>query len=98
MKQINIIFHLAAQVEIEVGLKSPYITYETNVRGTYTLLEAAKLFPTTVEAIIVASSDKSYGEYSTDKMPYKDQIGIYNESQSFKELISKNINYLIDGL
>ena len=70
-EQINIIFHLAAQVEIGVGLKSPYITYETNVRGTYTLLESVRIYPDSVQAIVVASSDKAYGEYPKDKMPYK---------------------------
>ena len=53
-EQINVIFHLAAQVEIGVGLKSPYITYETNVRGTYTLLESVRIYPDTVQAIVVA--------------------------------------------
>ena len=40
-EQINVIFHLAAQVEVGIGFKNPFLTFETNVRCTYTLLEAA---------------------------------------------------------
>ena len=41
--QIDIIFHLAAQVEVGVGLVNPFLTFETNVRGTYTLMEACRI-------------------------------------------------------
>ena len=44
-EQINVIFHMAAQVEVGIGLKNPFLTFETNVRGTYTLLESARLYP-----------------------------------------------------
>jgi len=86
---------LAAQVEVGVGLKNPYLTFETNVRGTYTLMEAARLFPTTVEAIIVASSDKSYGEYSNDKMPYKEDYPLipkypYDTSKACADMIAQS--------
>jgi len=94
-EEINIIFHLAAQVEVGVGLKNPYLTFETNVRGTYTLMEAARLFPTTIEAIIVASSDKSYGEYSKDKMPYKEEYPLmpkfpYDTSKACADMIAQS--------
>ena len=39
---INFIFHLAAQVEVGVALNNPYLTFETNIRGTYTFLEAIR--------------------------------------------------------
>ena len=35
-EQINVIFHLAVQVEVGIGFKNPLLTFETNVRGTYT--------------------------------------------------------------
>jgi CDP-glucose 4,6-dehydratase len=44
-EQIEFIFHLAAQVEVGIAVTNPFITFETNVRGTYTLLEAARRFP-----------------------------------------------------
>ena len=92
-EQINIIFHLAAQVEIGVGLKSPYITYETNVRGTYTLLESVRIYPDSVQAIVVASSDKAYGEYPKDKMPYKESYPLlpkypYDTSKACADIIA----------
>ena len=94
-EEISIIFHLAAQVEVGVGLINPYLTFETNVRGTYTLMEAARLFPTTVEAIIVASSDKSYGEYSKNKMPYKEDYPLipkypYDTSKACADMIAQS--------
>ena len=49
-EQINSIFHLAAQVEVGVGMSNPYLTFETNVRGTYSLLEACRLFPNKLES------------------------------------------------
>ena len=60
-EQINTIFHLAAQVEVGIGFKNPFLTFEANVRGTYTLLAAARLYPDFLKVIVVASSDKSYG-------------------------------------
>ena len=70
-EKINVIFHLAAQVEVGVGLKNPYVTFESNVRGTYTLLESARQNPDSVNAIVVASSDKAYGAYPKEEMHHK---------------------------
>lgn len=94
-EEINIIYHLAAQVEVGVGLKNPYLTFETNVRGTYTIMEAARLFPTTVEAIVVASSDKAYGEYSKEKMPYKEDYPLipkypYDTSKACADMVAQS--------
>ena len=57
-------------------------------------MEAARLFPTTVEAIIVASSDKSYGEHSKDKMPYKEDYPLipkypYDTSKVCADMIAQ---------
>ena len=61
--KIEICFHLAAQVEVGLAQKNPYGTWETNIRGTYTLLEAIRENSKYVKSIIIASSDKAYGEY-----------------------------------
>ena len=58
----EIVFHLAAQVEVGVANKSPYKTWESNVRGTYTILDSLTRCKK-IKSIIVASSDKSYGSY-----------------------------------
>jgi len=92
---INFIFHLAAQVEVGVALNNPYLTFETNIRGTYTLLEACRLYGKSIEAIIVASSDKSYGSYPQEKMPYKEDYPLnpmfpYDTSKACTDLIAKS--------
>ena len=38
-ENISIVFHLAAQVEVGLGMSNPYLTFETNIRGTYTILD-----------------------------------------------------------
>ena len=100
---INIIFHLAAQVEVGVALNNPYITYETNVRGTYTLLESVRLHPNSVQALVVASSDKSYGEYPREKMPYKEDYPLtpkfaYDTSKACADMIAQSYTSGVHGL
>lgn len=94
-EKINYIYHLAAQVEVGVGLTNPYLTFETNVRGTYTVLEAARRFPETVEAIVVASSDKAYGSYPREQMPYQEDYPLqprypYDTSKAAADLIARS--------
>ena len=94
-QQIEIIFHLAAQVEVGVGLINPFLTFETNVRGTYNLLEACRLAKQSghnIESIIVASSDKAYGEYPKEKMPYRETYPLlpkfpYDTSKACADMI-----------
>lgn len=66
-KSIDSIFHLAAQPIIGVANRSPMSTFDTNIKGTWTVLEAARNSPI-VKRIVVASSDKAYGDQ--DKLPY----------------------------
>ncbi|MFA6238840.1 MAG: GDP-mannose 4,6-dehydratase [Bacteriovorax sp.] len=93
-EQIHSVFHLAAQVEIGVGLANPYLTFETNVKGTYSLLEAVRQFPQTIESVIIASTDKSYGSYPKEKMPYKEDYPLlpkypYDVSKACADMISQ---------
>lgn len=92
-RQIQYVFHLAAQVEVGVGLQNPYLTFESNVRGTYTLLEAVRRFNSSIKAVIVASSDKSYGEYPAEEMPYEEQYPLlakypYDTSKACTDMIA----------
>ena len=64
--KIDICFHLAAQVEVGLARKYPYQTWETNVRGTYTLLETLRENKKKIKSIIIASSDKAYGNYPSN--------------------------------
>ena len=94
-QQIDIIYHLAAQVEVGVGLTNPFLTFETNVRGTYSLMEACRMAKNSghnIQAIVVASSDKAYGEYPVDKMPYRENYPLlpkypYDTSKACADMI-----------
>ncbi len=93
-EQIHSVFHLAAQVEVGVAAAHPYQTLETNVRGTYTLLEAVRRFPKTVKSVVIASSDKAYGSYGRDKMPYKEHYPLkpafpYDTSKACADMIAQ---------
>ena len=93
-EQIQSVFHLAAQVEVGVGLNNPYLTFETNIRGTYSLLEAIRQCPQTIESVVVASTDKSYGSYPKEMMPYKEDYPLlpkypYDVSKACADMISQ---------
>jgi len=83
------IFHLAAQTLVGVAKVDPVGTLDTNIRGTWTLLEAARQCG--VSEIIVASSDKAYGE--SPHLPYREDHPLqgrfpYEVSKSCVDLIT----------
>ncbi len=89
----EIVFHLAAQVEVGVANKGPYKTWESNIRGTYTLLDSFTKCKK-IKSIIVASSDKSYGAYPKKDLPYKEYypsnaIYPYDVSKACADMIAK---------
>lgn len=67
--QIQTVFHLAAQTIVGIANQNPLSTFESNVRGTWNLLEACRT-TSWVEQIVVASSDKAYGEHQ--ELPYSE--------------------------
>ena len=94
-EQINVVYHLAAQVEVGVGLVNPYLTFETNIKGTYCLMEAIRECPQTVEAVVVASTDKAYGSYGREMMPYKEDYPLipkypYDVSKACADMIARS--------
>ena len=76
---INYCFHLAAQAIVGIANQSPLSTFETNIKGTWTLLEAVReLQSKQFKGIVVASTDKAYGIH--EKLPYSEESelrGIY---------------------
>src|SRR6185503_4744800 len=68
LHEAEYVFHLAAQTIVGVAHRNPFTTFEANVRGTYNLLEACRIHASLVRGVIVASSDKAYGE--VDALPY----------------------------
>lgn len=92
---IQVVFHLAAQVEVGVARQYPYSTWETNVRGTYVLMEALREHRKELQAVVVASSDKAYGEYGKERMPYKEEYPLipvypYDVSKACADLIARS--------
>jgi len=90
--EIDAVFHLAAQAIVGAANRSPIPTFETNIRGTYLLLEACRSSPT-VNRIVVASSDKAYGSH--DELPYREDFALqgifpYDVSKSCTDLISRS--------
>lgn len=88
--EIDTIFHLAAQTIVQIANRAPLSTFETNIKGTWTLLEAARRNPT-VARILVASSDKAYGDQPV--LPYTEDAPLqgrhpYDVSKSCADLIS----------
>jgi CDP-glucose 4,6-dehydratase len=66
--EIDSVFHLAAQAIVAVANRSPLSTFESNIRGTWHLLEACRLAGAQVKRVVVASSDKAYGDQPV--LPY----------------------------
>ncbi len=90
--EITTIFHLAAQTIVGTANRGPISTFESNIRGTWCLLEAARRSPL-VKQIIVASSDKAYGAH--DQLPYTEDIPLkgrhpYDVSKSCADLIAQS--------
>ena len=86
------VFHLAAQAIVGAANRSPLSTYETNIRGTYSLLEACRLSPT-VKRVVVASSDKAYGTHQN--LPYTEDyplLGLfpYDASKACTDILARS--------
>ena len=93
--KIEICFHLAAQVEVGLASREPYGTWDSNIRGTYTLLDSLRENRKNIKSIIIASSDKAYGEYGLKKMPYKENYQLkpifpYDTSKACADMIAKS--------
>jgi len=101
--KIEIVFHLAAQVEVGVANKNPLNTWETNIRGTYVLLESIRKYSKFIKSIIVASSDKAYGSYPKKMLPYKESYNLrpifpYDTSKACADMICRSYSSEIFNL
>jgi CDP-glucose 4,6-dehydratase len=89
--EIDAIFHLAAQTQVGIANRVPMPTFETNIKGAWVVLEAARRNPT-VSRVITASSDKAYGAHAN--LPYQENAPLrgqhpYDVSKSCADLISR---------
>jgi CDP-glucose 4,6-dehydratase len=90
--EIDTVFHLAAQTIVGIANRNPVSTFESNIRGTWCVLEACRRSPL-VKQIVVASSDKAYGAH--DKLPYPEDAPLqgrhpYDVSKSCSDLIAQS--------
>ena len=90
--EVDEVFHLAAQTIVGTANRSPLATWEANVRGTYSLLEACRALGT-VKRVVVASSDKAYGDH--DELPYREDFALqprypYDVSKACTDLIARS--------
>jgi len=88
--EIDTVFHLAAQTIVGVAQRNPVSTFESNIQGTWSLLEACRRSPR-VKSIVVASSDKAYGDQ--ERLPYDEETPLqgkhpYDVSKSCADLIA----------
>ncbi|MFH1003293.1 MAG: GDP-mannose 4,6-dehydratase, partial [Chloroflexota bacterium] len=88
--EVDTVFHLAAQTIVTIANRNPVATFDTNIRGTWNLLEACRRSPT-VKRIVVASSDKAYGEHEI--LPYTEAAPLqgdhpYDVSKSCADLLA----------
>lgn len=90
--EVNTVFHLGAQTLVGTAHRFPLPTLEANIRGTYHLLEACRLHGDLVERVVIASSDKAYGEQP--HLPYTEEMPLngrhpYEVSKSCADLIAQ---------
>jgi CDP-glucose 4,6-dehydratase len=89
--EIATVIHLAAQTIVTIANRNPISTFDTNIGGTWALLEACRR-SATVEQIVLASSDKAYGDHKT--LPYDEETPLhgrhpYDVSKSCADLIAQ---------
>ncbi len=87
--EVATVFHLAAQTIVGIANRNPISTFETNIQGTWALLEACRRSPT-VKQVVLASSDKAYGDQ--EQLPYDEGTPLqgthpYDVSKSCADLI-----------
>ena len=90
--EIDTVFHLAAQAVVGVANRSPLSTFESNIKGTWNVLEACRLSKT-VKRIVAASSDKAYGQQ--EKLPYTEESPLlgyypYDASKACADILARS--------
>ena len=89
--EVDVVFHLAAQTIVGTANRSPLPTFETNIRGTWLVLEACRTVG--VARVVVAASDKAYGASAT--LPYREDHPLeprfpYDVSKAATDLIARS--------
>jgi len=93
LHDVDTVFHLGAQTLVGVAHRFPLATFESNIRGTYNLLENCRLHAGLVNRVVVASSDKAYGE--KQDLPYVEDMALegrhpYEVSKTCTDLLAQS--------
>lgn len=89
--EVDTVFHLAAQTIVGIANTAPVSTFETNIRGTWTVLEACRHLG--IHRVVVAASDKAYGVH--DRLPYREDFPLqpvypYDVSKAATDMIARS--------
>ena len=89
--EVDTVFHLAAQTIVGIANTAPLSTFETNIRGTWTVLEACRHLG--VKRVVVAASDKAYGIH--ERLPYQEDFPLrpmypYDVSKAATDMIARS--------
>ena len=94
--EVDTVLHLAAQTIVGTANRNPVSTFDTNVAGTWALLEACRRCPT-VRQVVLASSDKAYGDQA--QLPYTEAMPLqgrhpYDASKSCADLVAQSFAHV----
>lgn len=89
----DVVFHLGAQTQVGAAVRQPLDNFEANVRGTWNLLEACRRQSSGLRAVVVASTDKAYGDHGG--VAYSEDMGLdgkypYDASKVAAEIVVKS--------
>ena len=89
--EVDTVFHLAAQTIVGVANRAPVSTFETNIQGTWTVLEACRAL--NVGRVLVAASDKAYGAH--EDLPYREDHALqplypYDVSKAATDMLARS--------
>lgn len=94
--RVEVVFHLAAQPIVGIANRSPHSTWESNIRGTYTLLDACRAAAASgapMPRVVVASSDHAYGDH--EQLPYREDFAFralypYDVSKACADMLARS--------
>jgi len=100
LHEAEIVFHLGAQTIVGAALRDPLECFESNIRGTYHILEAARRLGGVVASTVIASSDKAYGD--SEVLPYTEDLPLqgrhpYDVSKSCADLLAQTYAYCYEA-
>ena len=94
----DVVIHLAAQAGVRYSIENPRSYLESNIVGTFELLEAARNYPP--EHILIASTSSAYGANS--EMPHREtdkadnQMSFYAATKKSTESMAHSYSHLFE--